>query len=442
MSERTTPPPRTTRSSAPTTLPDAEQIRRKEEARLKAKAAAQQHQRPPQQQHHSASSSHLPSLPSLAGTKRAYTSISSSTTPATLRDASSPQIPKRDRNGFVAPSSDSLLQPAKNFARAEYIEYDFSRMTDTKGGFLSTEDDPHNRAMWSGSGRGRGPEDEKPEGMTMAEWERERLRRKLRENRAGPYEPGISILNAADGREEEEREEADRLASAAEAAANADADADAQLASSSNSAFKGKYGDGKREIKGKCRECASLEIDWKWHDVFAISVCNACKDKYPDKYSLLTKTEAREDYLLTDPELKDEALLPHLERPNPHKTNWNNMQLFLRLQVEAYAFSERKWGSPEALDVEYEKRQKVAKARKEKKFKNKLDDLKKKTRVEAYKRAKLMGDAAAAVQFGDRIRGMGEKHVHEWGRSVLDPETGMSKKRCEECGMEIEELEF
>lgn len=115
------------------------------------------------------------------------------------------------------------------------------------------------------------------------------------------------------------------------------------------------------------------------------------------------------------------------------------MQLFLRLQVEAYAFSPAKWGSPEALDEEYEKRREVSKARKEKKFKNKLQDLKKRTRVEAYKRARLGG---GDVQFGQKIKGRYDRHEHEWGRSVLDPETGMTKKRCEECGMEIEELEF
>lgn len=320
----------------------------------------------------------------------------------------------------MPPPANNLIQPAKNFGRSEYIDYDFSKMTDTKGGFLSTEDDPHNRAMWSG----RGKEEEKPANMTLEEWERERIRRKLRENRAGPYEPGISILNQADGRDEEE-------AALLEAAENEGAEE-----------YKGKYGDGKRDIKGKCRECGSLEIDWKWQDIFEISICNVCKDKYPDKYSLLTKTEAREDYLLTDPELRDEELLPHLERPNPHKTNWNNMQLFLRLQVEAYAFSPKKWGSPEALDAEWEKRQKVSKERKEKKFNKKLQELKKRTRVEAYKRARLMGDAAGDVKFGDRIRGIGDKHVHEWGMSVLDKETGMTKKRCDECGMEVEELEF
>ncbi|KAF2012889.1 DNA repair protein [Aaosphaeria arxii CBS 175.79] len=385
---------------------DAEQIRRMEEARLKAKAAAKQP--------HSLN----PSSSSVAGIKRSYESHNSSNTPKNLRDASATSGRRRDENGFIQPPSNDLIQPAKNFGRSEYIEYDFSKMTDTKGGFLSTTDDPHNRAMWSGKGR----EEEKPPGISLADWERERVRKKLRENRAGPFEPGISILNATDGKFEDEANIA--------AAENEDVEE-----------FKGKYGDGKRDIKGKCRECSTLEIDWKWQDIFGIGICSGCKEKMPDKYSLLTKTEAREDYLLTDPELKDEELLPHLERPNPHKTNWNNMQLFLRLQVEAYAFSSRKWGSAEALDEEYEKRQQVTKARKEKKFKNKLEELKKRTRFEAYKRAR-MGDQTNGANFGDKVKRFGEKHVHEWGRSVLDPETGMTRKRCDECGMEVEELEF
>ncbi|KAJ4302944.1 DNA repair protein rad14 [Kalmusia sp. IMI 367209] len=408
MSERPSTPPRAMRSAGklPPNPLTPEQIRRMEEARLKSKAAAQQAQ------------AARPTPPPVAGTKRAYSSINASNTPAQSRDANAVSPAKRDQNGFIPPPANDLIQPAKNFGRSEYIEYDFSKMTDTKGGFLSTDDDPHNRAMWSG----RGKEEEKPASMTLAEWERERIARKLREGRAGKYEPGISILNQADGRDEEEQ--AALLAAAQE----------------DGPEYKGKYGDGKRDIKGKCRECNSLEVDWKWQDVFDISVCNACKDKFPDKYSLLTKTEAREDYLLTDPELKDEDLLPHLERPNPHKTNWNNMQLFLRLQVERYAFSPQKWGSPEALDEEYEKRQKVTKARKEKKFNKKLEDLKKRTRVEAYKRARMGG--GEEVQFGQKLRGVGDKHVHEWGRSVLNRDTGLSRKRCEECGMEVEELEF
>lgn len=378
-----------------------------EEARLKAKVAAQQAQA-------------RPSPAPVAGAKRAYSSFTASNAPMTVRNAAAASTQKPDQNGFMQPPSNDYIQPAKKYARSDFIDYDFSKMTDTKGGFLSTIDDPHNKAMWKGQPR----EEQKPEGVTMAEWERERIRRKLRANRSGPYEPSISILDTVNGKEEEDEE-----AALLEAAENAEIE---------EGTFKGKYGDGKRDVKGKCRECNSLEIDWKWQDIFSISVCNICKEMLPDKYSLLTKTEARDDYLLTDPELKDEDLMPHLERPNPHKQSFHAMQLFLRLQVEAYAFSPAKWGSSEALDEEYVKRQKISKERKQKKFKNKLEDLKKRTRVEAYKRARLGGEA----EFGQKIKGRYDRHEHEWGRSVLDPETGMTRKRCEECRMEVEELEF
>ena len=119
-------------------------------------------------------------------------------------------------------------------------------MTDTKGGFLTQEDDPHNKALHApGSSK-----EEKPANMTLQEWERQQLLRSLRKTKAGPFEPGISAL--------------------------------------------------KKEESKECVECGSLEIDWTWEEVFGCRVCNTCKEKLPDKYSLLTKTEAREDYLLTD----------------------------------------------------------------------------------------------------------------------------------------------
>ena len=246
---------------------------------------------------------------------------------------------------------------------------------------MTEEDDPYNKALHAPD------KEEKPANMTLKEWERQQLQRRLRDTRTGPYEPGLSVL-----------------------------DSEAQ--------------------KKKCRDCGSLEIDWQWDELLKTQVCYTCKEKYPEKYSLLTKTEAKEDYLLTDPELRDETLLPHLEKPNPHKSTWNNMMLYLRVQVEEYAFSDQKWGSAEALDEEFERRQQETRARKDKKFKNKLQELKKRTRVDAYKRARGGGGG----EFGDVI-GKG-RHEHEWGGNVEDPETGMMKKRCVECGMEVEELEF
>ena len=308
-----------------------------------------------------------------AGQKRVHSAISTSNVPATLRDGRNTEPGKK---ATFRPLDD--IQPARNFTK--FVEYDFSKMTDTKGGFLTVEDDPHNKALHAPNA------DDKPAHMTLKEWERHRLLKSLREQKAGPYELGLL----------------------------------------------------KKQTNKLCQECGSMEIDWKWEDIFGCAVCNTCKEKIPERYSLLTKTEAKEDYLLTDPELKDTELLPHLERPNPHKSTWNNMMLFLRYQVEEYAFS-KKWGSAEALDEEFAKRETEKKKRKEDKFKSKLQELKKKTRVEAYRRSRQAG--AGGGSFGDEV-GRGGKHVHTWGRAVENEETDAAVKSCVECGMEVEELEF
>jgi len=125
-----------------------------EEARLRAKAAAQQTQ------------ASKPSPAPVAGAKRAYSSITAAQTPATLRNAAAASPQKRDQNGFIQPPSNDYIQPAKKYARSDFIDYDFSKMTDTKGGFLSTVDDPHNKAMR----KGQQNEEQKPEGVSMVEW--------------------------------------------------------------------------------------------------------------------------------------------------------------------------------------------------------------------------------------------------------------------------------
>jgi DNA-repair protein complementing XP-A cells len=336
-----------------------------EESRLRAKALRSQHQaQPPSTRSQTA----YPAPSAAAGQKRpAPTAV-----PSTNRDARDP----RSNNGLSF-SQDTDIRPARKFAK--YVEYDFSKMTDTKGGFMTQEDDPGNRTLHKPDESG------KPPNMSLKEWESQQLRKRLRDRREGPFEPGLSVLN----------------------------------------------GD-----KKKCRECGSLEIDWQFDEHLQTQVCHTCKEKMPEKYSLLTKTEAKEDYLLTDPELRDENLLPRMLKPNPHKSTWNDMMLFMRFQVEEYAFSEKKWGSAEKLDEEFQRRLVETKERKEKKFKNKLNELKKRTRVDAYKK----GRAGGGGEFGDIIGKA--KHEHEWGRSVEDPETGMSKRSCIECGMEVEELEF
>lgn len=345
-----------------------EQVRRMEEQRLKAKALRSQ-------QSASARLNASHGIPS-SGVKRSHDQMSV----ASGQASSGPEISsKTDSEPVKVQRPLDDIQVARKFTK--YVDYDFSKMTDTKGGFLTAEDDPHNRALHAPN------QDEKPAHMTMAEWERHQLLKKLRDQRAGPFEPGLSTIRRADK---------------------------------------------------VCRECKSMEIDWQWEQVYGCMVCNSCKEKYPDKYSQLTKTEAKEDYLLTDPELNDKDLFPRLERPNPHKATYHNMQLYLRCQLEEYAFSDKKWGSAEKLDEEYQKRNKEKKAKKEAKFKNKLLDLKKRTRVDAFRRGRD-GDGG---QFGDRIESRrGEKHDHVWGRS-LETSDGTTVKKCVECGMEIEEFEL
>ncbi len=169
-------------------------------------------------------------------------------------------------------------------------------MTDTKGGFLAAEDDPHNKAMMHASSGGRGGSASsllsatattRPPHMTQQQWERQRLMNSLREAKAGPFEPAINpgVKRGAGG-------ESVRGATSAAGAGGGG----------------GGGGGGTEQVK-MCCECESLEIDWKWDEVFGCQVCNKCKERLPDKYSLLTKTEVKEDYLLTDREL---PFFPHL----------------------------------------------------------------------------------------------------------------------------------
>ncbi|EPE07142.1 dna repair protein rad14 [Ophiostoma piceae UAMH 11346] len=300
---------------------------------------------------------------------------------------SAADMPSNSRN---ATGSDVEIRPAKNFAK--FVDYNFSAMTDTKGGFLSADDEPWRQGGKDGASSGVA--NDKPAHMTVAEWERLKTIRNLKRLKQGPYEPSLSVL------------------------------------------------DDQTKVK-KCAECGSREIDWVWEEVFQVCVCGDCKNKLPEKYSLLTKTECKEDYLLTEPELKDAELLPHLSRPNPHKTHWHDMMLFLRFQVEEYAIN-TKWGSAEALDAEFARREADKKRRKEAKFKEKLLQLKKKTRTEAYRRnnaaAGASGAGDRATTFGDAVGSHG-RHVHDWGRAI-ENEAGMSVKRCLSCNMEVEELEF
>ncbi|PWN45801.1 DNA repair protein [Ceraceosorus guamensis] len=239
------------------------------------------------------------------------------------------------------PRDDSNAPLPRDKSLGNYIEYDLSRLHNSKGGFLVEEGDEYSK--------------------TAEELAREKERE--RERIKADMEPGMML--------DPSRQEA-------------------------------------------CQECQSLEIDDQLRRVFGVRVCRSCSKRLPEKYSLLTKTEVKEDYLLTDAELKDTELLPHLLKKNPHKASYSNMMLFLRCQVEAYAFSAAKWGSEEGLDNEFQRREDEKARKRGKKFAQGLKELRRRTMNDTFRKRQETGN-----------------HTHEW------QDLGDGTQQCD-CGATID----
>lgn len=119
-----------------------------------------------------------------------------------------------------------------------------------------------------------------------------------------------------------------------------------------------------------CEACESITaIDPEFYDNFRVLVCFSCKDT-DTLYTIVTKTQARNEFLLTDEELADSVLLPSISRKNPHNPRWADMKLYLKKQVRDFAIE--KHGSEEALKEALSNRNEVRTDRKSKQFLKKL----------------------------------------------------------------------
>lgn len=82
-----------------------------------------------------------------------------------------------------------------------------------------------------------------------------------------------------------------------------------------------------------CGECLEDFNDSFLYKSFGVSVCDKCKTE--ENAALITKTTAREEFLLKDCDFdKREPPLRFVSRKNPHKSTWAEMKLYLRSQVE------------------------------------------------------------------------------------------------------------
>jgi DNA-repair protein complementing XP-A cells len=276
------------------------------------------------------------------------------TTPSTTRNANltiqDTKISPNKLRGSSMVAAGAIEDPNAPLPRdkslGNYIEFDLSKLQNSKGGFLVDEDE--GKEITSKS-------------LEQLRAERERIQARLRDT----MEPGINLVDTT-----------------------------------------------------VCVECGSREVNSEFRAVFNVLVCKACENRKPEKYSLLTKTEVKEDYLLSDAELRDVDLLPHLLKANPHKSTYSNMMLYLRCQVEAYAFSPARWGSEEGLDAEFTRREQEKAKRRESKFIKGLRDLRKKTRDNVWEKRQ---SAKHVCQFED-----------------IEGEEGSGKQRCTGCGFEIE----
>jgi DNA-repair protein complementing XP-A cells len=180
-----------------------------------------------------------------------------------------------------------------------------------------------------------------------------------------------------------------------------------------------------------CEACAdeTALIDPELEACFKVLVCYNCKDSSSSLYSVITKTQAKNEFLLTDEELGDSLLLPSISRKNPHNPRWSDMKLYLRKQCRDFAI--RKFGSEVQLKAAIDGRVENKTDRKSKQFLKKLKgtsrhfiahlfififaELRSKTRVEKV------------VQ----LSGAGKSHAHVFRAG-----------KCTVCGMQVQQEEL
>lgn len=86
-----------------------------------------------------------------------------------------------------------------------------------------------------------------------------------------------------------------------------------------------------------CIDCNEQFIESYLMKNFEYSVCDKCRDP-EEKHSLITRTEAKNEYLLKDCDFdKREPPLKCIVRKNPHNIRWGEMKLYLHLLVEKRA---------------------------------------------------------------------------------------------------------
>nr|CAD7458328.1 unnamed protein product [Timema tahoe] len=165
-----------------------------------------------------------------------------------------------------------------------------------------------------------------------------------------------------------------------------------------------------------CLECQELFQDSYLFQTFEYSVCDKCRDN-EDKHALITKTDAKNEYLLKDCDLdKREPPLKFIVKKNPHNARWGDMKLYLHVQVEERALEV--WGTEEKLLEEKDLREKKKGKSKLKKYNKQIKALRMSVRSSLYDRTTNVS------------------HEHTFGPETYNEEDDNYTRRCRTCDYE------
>lgn len=163
----------------------------------------------------------------------------------------------------------------------------------------------------------------------------------------------------------------------------------------------------------ECLECGDKFCGSYLQDNFEYPVCDKCRD--PDeKHALITKTEAKSEYLLKDCDFdRREPALKFITKKNVRYTKFGEMKLYLLLQVQKRAIEV--WGSEEEVIKQHEERDERRVVTKVKKYNKQMKQLRMEVRSSLYTK-KLKAN-----------------HVHEFGPEKYNEEEDNYSHSCLSC---------
>ena len=88
----------------------------------------------------------------------------------------------------------------------------------------------------------------------------------------------------------------------------------------------------------KCDKCEKKFPFSYLSQNFNCNVCDTCRINYPDEFKLITRTDAKSEFLLKDCDFDSrEPALKFIVKKNPHNNRFSDMKLYLKSQCKQRA---------------------------------------------------------------------------------------------------------